>query len=335
MTETNVTPDSEPTSLVSLPSATASLLDVFTKPGEIDPYLKRIRAVIDGFEPDITTAKGRQAIKSLAHRVTRSKTYIDDYGKALTAEYKTIPDKIDATRKRVRDTLAEWSEEARAPLTKWEADEKARKDACAAKLARLNALAMPMIATSAEIRAKIAEASAVTAGSECHDMREAITTTAARTLASLQLLLDSRLVYEAEQAELANLRRENEARQRAEAEARAAHEAAEARARAERAAAEQRERSMQVEIDAEKSRAEAEKLRAEQAEQKAAADAAAKAAAEKAEQERAAASKKRKAAVNRAALAALVEHAGLDEASAKATIEAIVTGKIPNVSISY
>ena len=50
MTETNVTPDSEPTSLVSLPSATASLLDVFTKPGEIDLYSIEIETSSANFE---------------------------------------------------------------------------------------------------------------------------------------------------------------------------------------------------------------------------------------------------------------------------------------------
>jgi hypothetical protein len=46
VTETNVTPDSESTSLVSLPSGTATFLDVFTKPGEIDLYLHFIRAAL-------------------------------------------------------------------------------------------------------------------------------------------------------------------------------------------------------------------------------------------------------------------------------------------------
>ncbi|OCS62006.1 hypothetical protein BBZ50_02590 [Escherichia coli] len=50
------------------------------------------------FVPDITTAKGRKEIASLAYKVAQTKTYLDGLGKDLVAELKEIPKLIDANR---------------------------------------------------------------------------------------------------------------------------------------------------------------------------------------------------------------------------------------------
>lgn len=74
-------------------------LTVFSAAQGLDPYLAQIRAEIDGFTPDISTRKGRDAIASIAYKVARSKTALDNVGKELVAELKDIPKKIDAERK--------------------------------------------------------------------------------------------------------------------------------------------------------------------------------------------------------------------------------------------
>ena len=56
--------------------------------------------------PDVTTKKGRDAIASIAHKVARSKTALDNIGKELVAELKDVPKKIDAERKRIADEAA-------------------------------------------------------------------------------------------------------------------------------------------------------------------------------------------------------------------------------------
>ncbi|NCC62922.1 MAG: hypothetical protein EOM12_18870, partial [Verrucomicrobiae bacterium] len=63
------------TALVVLEPTTA--LSVFADAAKVDPILAAIKKVVAEFTPDITTAKGRAEIASLAHKVARSKTYLD------------------------------------------------------------------------------------------------------------------------------------------------------------------------------------------------------------------------------------------------------------------
>lgn len=95
-------------------------LEVYQKQNGLDPFLKQIREEIDSFVPDVSTKKGRDAIASIAYKVAKSKTALDDVGKELVAELKELPKKIDAERKRVRETLDAWRDEVRKPLTDWE-----------------------------------------------------------------------------------------------------------------------------------------------------------------------------------------------------------------------
>lgn len=85
--------------------------------------------------PDVSTRKGRDAIASMAHKVARSKTYIDNAGKDLVAELKALPKQIDESRRIVRERLDALKDEVRRPLTEWEAEQERIKaeEAAAAK----------------------------------------------------------------------------------------------------------------------------------------------------------------------------------------------------------
>ncbi len=81
--------------LVVIEPATA--LDLFTAPDKVQVLLSGIRekalaeqALLD---TDLSKAKNRDAIKSLAYKVTQSKTYIDKAGKAVVDELKELPKK--------------------------------------------------------------------------------------------------------------------------------------------------------------------------------------------------------------------------------------------------
>lgn len=63
-------------------------LQVYSSANGLDPFLQKIREEIDGFVPDVTTRKGREAIASIAYKVARSKTALDNVGKELVAELK-------------------------------------------------------------------------------------------------------------------------------------------------------------------------------------------------------------------------------------------------------
>ncbi|MDU4245556.1 MAG: hypothetical protein E7I00_08360, partial [Varibaculum cambriense] len=84
--------------------------------------------------PDVSTKKGRDAIASMAHKVARSKTYIDNAGKDLVAELKALPKQIDESRRIVRERLDALKDEVRRPLTEWEAEQERIKAEEAARI---------------------------------------------------------------------------------------------------------------------------------------------------------------------------------------------------------
>lgn len=322
-------------------------LAVFTSPDAIDPFLRQVREEIDAFTGDVSTAKGRADIKSMAHKVTKVKTRLEAIGKALADEQKEIPKKIDATRKRVRDTLDKWSDEVRQPVTDWE---KAEHDRVAQHheaiqrlehLAGIARLAIPV----AELERALAEAQAVEVGPACEEYEAAYAKAKADAISALTEGLSARKRYEAEQAEMAELRRLQEERQRKDREEQIAREAAEKAtrdaeakiaaekqkaeddARREREAAAAREEHL-------KRQAEEAERRAQQAAENARRQQEAQRAAEEAEAKRREADKAHRATINRAAVAALVD-GGIAEETAKAVLKLIITGAVPHVTISY
>src|SRR5690606_15960611 len=165
-------------------------LQVFQAPNGLDPYLQQIRAEIDSFVPDVSTKKGRDAIASIAHKVARSKTALDNVGKELVAELKEIPKKIDAERKRMRDTLDAWKDEVRAPLNEWE---QAEADRVARHTDRIDWLRNrdDQVAelSAAEIQGRIADTEAVEIGPEWEEFEAEAHRVKAATLTTLQLAL--------------------------------------------------------------------------------------------------------------------------------------------------
>lgn len=326
-------------------------------PGGVDDILAKIEGEVRGVHTDISTKAGRDAIASTAYKIARSKTALDDMGKALVADWKEKSKKVDAERKKLRDRLDVLKDEVRQPLTDWENAETARIEGHEAEIKRIEALAaFDNPEPSAEtVRARLAEYNALPA----RDWQEfgrraaiAIGETGQR-LSHVLALAEKR---EAERAELERLRREQAERERKEHEARIAAEAAE-RARAEAEAKAKREADeAAARADAERRRVEQERAEAEA--RAARAEQVAKAAAERAEREKQtaveaerrraaeakaaeeAASAKREAdtrhaaKINNEVLAGLTA-CDLDAETGKAIIAAIVRGAIPHVKIIY
>ena len=313
-------------------------LAVYSAEKGLEPWLQVIRSKIDGFTPDISTRKGRDAIASMAYAVARSKTALDDVGKKLVADLKEVPKKIDAERKRVRDTLDSWQEEVRRPLNDWQAAEDARVDKHNDAIERIRLLAVDLDGITAEDLAdRVAQLEAIALGDAWEEFEPEAARAKDKALSVLRSALAARQRYEAEQAELARLRAEAEARAKADHEAAIAREAAEKaqreaeeKAQAERDAAAKREQALidqaaQVQRDAERKVQEAEaaaanqalqlKLAAEQAErQKLQAEADRVESIRRAEQDRIAAEQRQAAAVEQARLDEIArQNAAADE----------------------
>ncbi|MGT5005412.1 hypothetical protein ACRWGL_19930 [Escherichia coli] len=112
---------SEVTDLVVIEKQNA--MAVFTSKEQLDPIIEAIEKEARSLIPDLTTKKGRDAIASMAHKVARSKTYIDNAGKDLVAELKALPKQIDESRRIVRERLDALKDEVRRPLTEWEVEQ--------------------------------------------------------------------------------------------------------------------------------------------------------------------------------------------------------------------
>lgn len=353
----------ESTDLQILPSKETALA-VFSAPQGLDPYLQAIKKELDAFVPDVTTKKGRDAIASMAYKVAKGKTALDNIGKELVADLKDAPKKIDAERKRMRDLLDTWKDDVRAPLTAWEEAEESRINAHKGRILMMQEFAQEAGIYDAEyLQARIEQLTAMQVDESWQEFEAEAHRAKTATLATLAGALQARQKRDAEQAELAELRAKQAAQEQKDREERIAREAAdkarhdaEAAALAERDAVAKREadakaaadrRELELKLAAE--RAEREKAEAIQREQQAKADSerraaqaiadeqrrvAELAAAEAREAARREADRAHKGAVNRAAVAAFVA-GGMTEEAAKQAVKLIAKKAIPAVTISY
>ena len=234
----------EPTSAVAL----------FTKGEGVEAMLADIRKQATSLVPDLSTAKGRKEIASIAFSVAKTKTYLDGFGKELTDKYKEIPKRIDANRKLIRDTLDALKDEVRAPLTQYEAAEEARVAALQSRLARLNELGSyaSIEIAAADLQVMLNEVEQNALDDSWQELLPQATV--AKELATKRLgeALAARQKYEAEQAELEQLRQKQAEQDRIDRERLIAEQAAEQarreeenRQRLEREAAQHREQEAQ------------------------------------------------------------------------------------------
>lgn len=313
---------------------------------------------------DMSVKKERDALKSFAYNLARTKTTVDNYGKEMVAEIKKQSGVIDADRKFWRDNMDLLQEEIRKPLTDFENAEKDRVAKHEGAIAEIknNAL-ISNEATSNDIKEVISSVENAIVDSSLEEYEEQAKLAKFETLEKLRNALVAREKYEAEQAELERLRQAEIERQQKERDEKIAREAAdkarveaEAKALADRKRAEQEkleaeqrearlklekeqaelreqqlkqqaiEHEKQAEIDRQKA-VEAECLRIEQ-------EAQAKADAELKEQQAREANKAHKKKICNEALQGLMS-IGVSEELGKQILQAIHKGEVPHVSIKF
>lgn len=108
--------------------------------GGANPIIEGIKKRALSVVLDVTTEKGRDDIRSLAYKIARSKTALDDMGKTVKDEWKKKCDEVDAERKKIRDELEALQEQVRKPLTDFENKEKERVKAHEDLIAKIEAL---------------------------------------------------------------------------------------------------------------------------------------------------------------------------------------------------
>ncbi|HHT1685060.1 TPA: hypothetical protein ACTYOT_003233 [Raoultella ornithinolytica] len=317
--------------LVTLPAA-ADLEAAFISDEYIDRLITDIRQKATSVVGDVNTVKGRGVYISMASTVRRTKTVIDDAGKALVAEMKKRPALVDASRKKVRDALDELAVDIRRPATEWEeakarveAEELAKKEAeaLATRLDVDHEMAMLMNdAFDREQAEKKAEAERQRIAREEEIKRQAEEKAKREAAEQAQREIDAAAARERE-ALLAKERAEREKKEAAE------------KADRDRIAAEQKaEADKQAAIDAERRKAqeEADRIRREAEEKEAALLAEQKRIAE--EEARRAADVEHRRSINATAVQALIDQ-GIPEDWAKSCVVAIARGKVPATTIKY
>lgn len=316
--------------LVVIEKSTA--LEVFKSSDSVEDIIRKVEQEVNSFIPDVTTVKGRKEIASLAYKVAQSKTYLDGLGKDLVAELKEIPKLIDANRRTVRERFDTLRDKVRQPLTEWEAEQE-RIEAEKQMLA-WHEEALEMNAVFDKALAERIESD--------HEIALLMNEKFDRDLAEAKAEAErQRIAHEEElkrqAAEQARLEAERKSQQEIEAAAQREREAKEAAERAEREKQEAIQRAEQAAKEAQE-RAEREKQLAIEAERKKAheAEQARLAEEERKRQEDAKRQedKEHRRVFNQEALKALVSN-GFDEKLATEFIKLVASNQIPHMTMNY
>lgn len=357
--------EKESTELVTVPPKETAL-EVFVSKQGLEPYLQTIRQQLDQFlaaAPALDTKKGRDAYASMAFKIARSKTALDNVGKELVADLKEKPKKVDASRKAMRDKLDAWRDEARGPLNEWEAAEEARKARHNDRIEHIRSFEEFDGLLAAGLEVQLANLEDIAVDDSLEEYEAEAHRAKDKAVKVLRAAIEAQKAREAEQAGLERLRQEAAEREQKEREQRIAREAeerarreAEKIAQAEREAAARREQGAKAEAERkerehqeaiakakrdaelaeqrakeEYDRKERERIAEQQRQEQERLDA------ERREQEEVArrqADKKHRGRINRTAMQAFID-GGMPPECAKQAVTMLAKGEIPNATINY
>lgn len=177
--------------------------------------LGKLRAEIDGFVPDISSEKGRTAIRSVKRKIGTARQDLirlaDGLKEDAAKQVKAVNAEVRILNDRMDDLIARISE----PLTEWETAEKARIAECEYEIASIDHAARNLApdASSDDISALIAM---LRAGSnrDWREFKDKAERTRDGAIVSLLAALDRAVSREATARELARLQAEEAERQR-------------------------------------------------------------------------------------------------------------------------
>lgn len=295
---------------------------------------------------DVAKEADRKEMASVAYKIARSKTTIDDAGKDLVSGMKKKTAAIDERRKHMRDQLDTLKGRIRAPLDRWEENEAARVEGHVDAISEIREagnttieryLEMPLEA----MEDRRTEIEAVDPA-DFQEFEERCAETRLAALAKMDTAIRKRMDHDRDQEELDKLRKEKADREEADRKAAAQKAQDEREEQIRKDAAEKAEREKEAELKREREareQAEADRKaaeeRAERAKQEAEEQQRREQEAAAEEQRRREANTRHKGEVNSKALDAIAAAGNISPATAKKIVKAIASGKIPNVTINY
>lgn len=348
---------------------TAEIIEtISTQIAEFSEFESRLAEYKDkyaGVVYDLTEPDQERQARSDRLAIGKVISKLDSTHKRVKAPLKERVDLLDGERKRIKDQLLEIQDRIKDQIAEHESKIQAEKDALLRKASVFRDLReFEFPPTAAQVQDRIDKINAIEIDDSYGEMKPYAALNKMESLQILEpMLAGLKAQAEAAAAEEA-ARKEAEAKARQEREEQIAREAAE-KAKAEAAESVARERMLKESAEREREqaieRAELAKSMAKKSAQEAAeraerekAEAVERAqleakeqaellernrlsaiAKEKAEQEKREANKRHLAKINNAAVAALVDHAGLTKDQAQAVVVAIAKKSIPAVSINY
>lgn len=197
-----------------------SAVQLFTDGNAYSEFYAKVKAEVEKLTPDTTTKNGRDEIKAMAFKVTKTKTALDKQALALTEEWRVKTNAVNASRKLMTTELDALAKEVRKPLTDWEDAEKQRIDDCRAVIDWFKSSAIVTIEdTAARVRARGTEVFArLIDPDKFRDLESEATAAKALAVDALKSAMARLTREEAEKAELEALRTANAERERIEAE---------------------------------------------------------------------------------------------------------------------
>lgn len=146
-----MTTEEEVTNTALVPLVKGEALDLFKNEDAAVMLIEKVKDVAGEMleslgDVDFNVKAQRDKVISVAFDVTRTKTYIETFGKDIAAELKALPKLVDANRKKIRDELDSLAEKIRKPVTEWERakKEKDEADALAAAMPLMHEEALAM-----------------------------------------------------------------------------------------------------------------------------------------------------------------------------------------------
>lgn len=194
----------------------------FTDEKEFDKLYDAIEKKVKEHVPDVSTKTGRDAIKSLTYKVARTKTALDNQGKALTKEWRDNTTKVNATRNLIDERLEALQKTVRQPLTDWENKEDARIEALKLRFDALDAGRADAHCTTEQIKSVLTEIENTNIGEDWCEYQDEARIAKDRALIALRQNLSIAEKRETDARELDELRalkaaKEEEDRKRNEA----------------------------------------------------------------------------------------------------------------------
>lgn len=215
--------------------------------GGLDPYYQQIREQVMSEVPDVNSKKGIDRIKSLASMVSRSKTAVEKPGRDYLKHLKEQPKIIEAELRDWVSKMDALRDEVRYPVTELEQKEKARIAALDQRLNEIHKLGSCAefdVLPSETINAWIEKLDAIAIDATWDEYQDRASAAKEAAKVKLSSALQTRLTWEAQQAEIAMLKAKQEEKDRLQREEQirinARHEA-EQQALRDKLAAEQRE----------------------------------------------------------------------------------------------